>query len=120
MNFELDMIRCAWAILPAAVLWGASFPLALACAAGEGEDPARLTGEVYAANTAGAIVGALLFSLVLIPSVGTAESQQILVWVAAAGRGGRTGSVGLAGARAASRWPRVAPRRSWWHGRPAP
>jgi spermidine synthase len=85
MNFELDMIRCAWAILPAALLWGASFPLALACAAGKGEDPARLTGEVYAANTAGAIAGALLFSLVVIPAVGTAGSQQILIWVAAAG-----------------------------------
>ena len=85
MNFQLDVIRCAWAILPAALFWGASFPLALACAAGEGEDPARLTGEVYAANTAGAIVGALLFSLVLIPSAGTAGSQQILVWVAVGG-----------------------------------
>jgi spermidine synthase len=83
MNFELDMIRCAWAILPAALLWGASFPLALACSAGEGEDPGRLTGEVYAANTAGAIVGAPLFSLVMIPSLGTAGSQQILVWLAA-------------------------------------
>jgi spermidine synthase len=83
MNFEIDMLRCAFAIFPAALLWGASFPFALACAAGEGEDPARLTGEVYAANTAGAIAGALLFSLVLIPSAGTAGSQQILVWVAA-------------------------------------
>lgn len=85
MSFELDMIRCAFAILPAALLWGASFPLALACAAGEGEDPARLTGEVYAANSAGAIVGALLFSLVMIPWAGTAGSQQILIWVAALG-----------------------------------
>ena len=83
MNFEIDVIRCAFAILPAALLWGASFPLALACAAGKGEDPARLTGEVYAANTAGAIVGSLLFSLVLISSAGTAGSEQILVWLAA-------------------------------------
>ncbi len=85
MNFQLDVIRCAWAILPAALFWGASFPLALACAAREGEDPARLTGEVYAANTAGAIAGALLFSLVLIPWAGTAGAQQILVWAPAAG-----------------------------------
>jgi spermidine synthase len=83
MNFEIDVLRCAYAILPAALLWGASFPIALACAAGKGEDPARLTGEVYAANTAGAIVGALLFSLLLIPSAGTAGSQQVLIWVAA-------------------------------------
>ena len=27
--FKLDLIRCAWAILPAAIFWGASFPLAL-------------------------------------------------------------------------------------------
>lgn len=89
MNFELDLIRCAWAILPAALLWGASFPLALACAGErtprESGDPARLTGEVYAANTAGAIVGALLFSLVMIPALGTAGSQRVLIWVAAAG-----------------------------------
>ncbi len=83
-NFELDVIRCAFAILPAALLWGASFPLALQCAAAESEDPARLTGEVYAANTAGAIVGALLFSLALIPALGTAGAQQVLVWVGAA------------------------------------
>ncbi len=95
MNFEIDVIRCAFAILPAALLWGASFPLALACAAGEGEDSARLTGEVYAANTAGAIVGALLFSLVMIPSAGTAGSQQVLAWLAALG--GATALAPLAG-----------------------
>ncbi len=41
------------------LLWGASFPLALAAAATRGEDPARLVGGIYAANTGGAIVGAL-------------------------------------------------------------
>ena len=46
---------------------------------------ARLTGEVYAANTAGSIVGALAFSLLLIPWLGTKGSQQILIWLAAAG-----------------------------------
>jgi spermidine synthase len=78
-NFELDLARCVWAIFPATLLWGASFPLALAAAARPGEDPARLSGEVYAANTAGSIVGALAFSLVLIPAVGTAGSQQLLI-----------------------------------------
>jgi spermidine synthase len=43
-----------------------------------------LTGEVYAANTAGSIVGALAFSLVLIPVIGTQSSQQVLIWLAAA------------------------------------
>src|SRR5581483_2359824 len=31
-NFQLDLLRCAWAVFPAACLWGAGFPLALAAA----------------------------------------------------------------------------------------
>ena len=84
-NFDLDLTRTIRAIFPATLLWGASFPLALAAAAANREDPARLTGEVYAANTAGSIVGALAFSLVLIPAMGTQGSQQVLIWLAAAG-----------------------------------
>ena len=38
-NFELDLVRCLWAVLPAALLWGASFPLALAAVAARGQDP---------------------------------------------------------------------------------
>jgi spermidine synthase len=84
-NFELDLARCVWAIFPATLLWGASFPLALAAAAAPGEDPGRLSGEVYAVNTAGSIVGALAFTLIFIPGVGTAGSQQLLIAVASAG-----------------------------------
>src|SRR5207249_11140964 len=58
-NFQIDLVRCMWAILPATVLWGASFPLALAALASRGQDPGRLVGGVYAANTVGAIVGAI-------------------------------------------------------------
>ena len=28
-TFQIDIVRCLWALLPAALLWGASFPLAL-------------------------------------------------------------------------------------------
>ncbi len=84
-NFELDLVRTVWAIFPATLLWGASFPLALAAAARAGEDPGKLSGEVYAANTAGSIVGALVFSLVLIPVLGTRSSQQLLLVLAAVG-----------------------------------
>src|SRR5437867_3165026 len=35
-NFELDLVRTVWAIFPATLLWGASFPLALASAARAG------------------------------------------------------------------------------------
>jgi len=47
-------------------------------------DPARLVGSVYAANTVGAIFGALAFSMLLIGWVGTQRSQQILIVVAGA------------------------------------
>ena len=32
-TFQIDLVRCFWAMLPATLLWGASFPLALAAAA---------------------------------------------------------------------------------------
>ncbi|HEY1241434.1 MAG TPA: SAM-dependent methyltransferase [Bryobacteraceae bacterium] len=82
-NFELDLARCVWTVFPATLLWGASFPLALAAAAAPGEDPGRLSGEVYAVNTAGSIVGALAFTLLFIPQFGTAVSEQLLIGTAA-------------------------------------
>jgi len=78
-NFQLDVVRAVWALLPATLLWGASFPLALAAAASKEQDPAQLMAGVYAANTFGAIVGALGASLLLIAWVGSQRAQQILV-----------------------------------------
>ena len=80
---QLDLFRAMLALLPAACLWGASFPLALAAAA-RGRDPGRLVGGVYAANTAGAVLGALLFSLVGIPALGSQQAMRALVWISAA------------------------------------
>ncbi len=73
-NFELDIVRTCWAVLPATLLWGASFPLALTAP----------FPSVYAANTAGAILGALGVSLVLVPSIGTQGTQQILIAISIA------------------------------------
>ncbi len=81
----LDLIRGGAAMLPAAVLWGASFPLALAAAGLRERDPGRLVGGIYAANTLGAIAGALIFSLAAIPLMGTQRSEQVLTVVAGAG-----------------------------------
>lgn len=80
-NFQLDLVRVMWAIFAAACLWGASFPLALAAAASPGEDAGRMAGAVYAANTIGAIIGALAFSTVLVPEVGTYQSQRLLIGI---------------------------------------
>ena len=51
--------------------------------------PGETVGSVYAANTLGAIVGALGVSLVLIPWIGTQDSQRVLLWVSAGWRRAR-------------------------------
>jgi spermidine synthase len=78
-NFPLDLARAFWVILPAAILWGASFPLALAAVAEKGQDPGRLVGGVYAANTIGAIGGALGGSLLMVTMLGSQHAQQLLI-----------------------------------------
>jgi spermidine synthase len=82
-NFQLDFVRCLWAVLPPAILWGASFPLALASVATGGKDPGRLVGGVYAANTLGAIIGSVTASLLLVVWLGSQRAQQVLVIVSA-------------------------------------
>jgi spermidine synthase len=82
-NFQFDFFRAVLTALPAAALWGASFPLALAAVAAKGQDPGRLVGRVYAANTVGAIVGALLTSVVMIAWVGTQTTQRVMIGLAA-------------------------------------
>ena len=85
-DFQGDVLRAALAILPSAFLWGASFPLALAAAALglQGDDPARLVGKIYGANTIGAILGSIVFSLVLVPMAGSHSAQQVLILMSAA------------------------------------
>jgi spermidine synthase len=82
-QFQLDLVRALFAVLPGSVLWGMSFPLALASVARGHEDPAKLVGRVYAANTLGAIVGSLMASLVLVVLIGTQHAQQVLIVIAA-------------------------------------
>ena len=81
-DFQIDLLRCLWAVLPPTLLWGASFPLALAAAATRKQDPGKLVGGVYAANTVGAILGSILFSLVVIPHFGTQAAERWLIGLA--------------------------------------
>ncbi len=84
LMFALDLKRCLFAILPPALLWGASFPLACAAAIkSPDDDPGRVAGGIYAANTLGGIAGALLVSLVLIPWIGTQQSTRLILLLAA-------------------------------------
>jgi spermidine synthase len=81
-TIQLDVLRAISVILPGAMLWGASFPLALAAVADRQRDPARLVGAVYAANTVGAIVGAVVTSLVLVGTFGSQFAQRVLISLA--------------------------------------
>jgi len=82
--FTMDLVKTAFVVLPGAVLWGASFPLALAAIGSRGTDTGVVVGTTYAANTVGAIFGSLLASLILIPTIGTQRSHQVLLVFAAA------------------------------------
>lgn len=107
LDVHIDLYRAVLVILPGALLWGASFPLAVAAAVRSpspeppqepaarllpvhtpmdppvDDDSGAVVGGVYAANTFGAIAGALLTSLVLIPLVGTHGAQRVLIVAAA-------------------------------------
>ncbi|MEN6424305.1 MAG: fused MFS/spermidine synthase, partial [Phycisphaerales bacterium] len=85
LNFQIDLVRSAWVVLPGAILWGASFPLALAWATTWGRDPSRTVGQVYAADTVGAIIGSVAFSMVLIPRMGTQGSERVMIALTAVG-----------------------------------
>jgi spermidine synthase len=80
LNFQIDFIRAIWAVLPATILWGATFPLALS-ALGARRDSARRMATVYAANTLGAILGALSATILLVGWLGSQRLQQFLVLV---------------------------------------
>jgi spermidine synthase len=77
--FKIDLLRCGMSVFPAACLWGASFPLALAAVARPGLDGGRLVARIYASNTVGAIAGAVAFSLFFIPVLGTRQSQRLMI-----------------------------------------
>jgi len=77
----LHLLRAIEVMLPAAILWGMSFPFALAAV--EHEDPSRATGRVYAANTVGSIIGSLAISFWAIPKLGSHNSAQLLIAAAA-------------------------------------
>ena len=75
VHLPARLVRCLWAILPADAAVGREFPAGAGGGpgAGPGEDPGRVVGGIYAANTLGAIVGALAVSLVLMPWIGTQD-----------------------------------------------
>jgi spermidine synthase len=77
LAFAFDALRCAFAMLPATLLWGASFPLTVA--AGDDANFDRHVARINATNTIGALAGAIAFTLIGIPQFGSHGAQQLLV-----------------------------------------
>jgi spermidine synthase len=84
-TFRHDLDRTLWALLPSTVLWGASFPFALAAATDGKQDSGTLMARVYAANTIGAIGGALGAGLLLTARMGSQRIEQLLISLTMAG-----------------------------------
>ena len=120
-TFQLDMVRCLWVVLPAAILWGASFPLALAAVATTEVDAARLAGAVYAANTVGAIFGSLVTSFLVIPWIGSSHAEQVIIIASALSSllmlepalSARNSELGTQNAEPGTRNPKPATRAAW-------
>jgi spermidine synthase len=84
-NFQLDFVRALWSVLPAAICWGASFPLAIAALAQSETSSTRAVARIYAANTLGAIGGTLISSLILVQFIGTQKTQWLFMFLALLG-----------------------------------
>ena len=63
-------VRAGLVLLPSTILLGTMFPLVARAVCGDLRDVGRHLGSAYAANTAGAILGALGTAFVLIPALG--------------------------------------------------
>lgn len=83
--FQLDFVRALWSVLPAAICWGASFPLAIAALAQTEASSTRAVARIYAANTLGAICGTLVSSLILVQFIGTQKTQWLFMILALLG-----------------------------------
>jgi len=57
-------------IVPSTIFIGATYPLAVRIATVRADDTARIAGRIYAWNTTGAIVGALMTGFFILPALG--------------------------------------------------
>jgi spermidine synthase len=71
-------------LLPAAVLFGATFPVVVKLAPAAGRGTGSRIGRVYVLNTVGAILGSFLAGFVLLPSIGMERTLVLVIVVAAA------------------------------------
>jgi spermidine synthase len=77
-DLRLMAVLCILTVLPAALLMGATFPVAARLWAAGAGGLGRKLGGVYAGNVAGAIVGSLAGGFLLIPVLGAHHSLLLL------------------------------------------
>jgi spermidine synthase len=70
-------------MLPGAILWGMSFPLALAAVAARGQDPAALSAASTPPTRSAPSSGRWSTGLILVAWLGSPMTQQILIGIAA-------------------------------------
>ncbi|HQZ37496.1 MAG TPA: fused MFS/spermidine synthase [Vicinamibacterales bacterium] len=75
----LRLASCLAMVFVPAMALGATFPMAIRWFASESERPAMLSGALYALNTAGAAVGAVLAGFALVPAIGISGSTMVAV-----------------------------------------
>ncbi|HEX6851958.1 MAG TPA: fused MFS/spermidine synthase [Candidatus Polarisedimenticolaceae bacterium] len=74
-------LRAVPIVVPPTILSGMALPLAARVFATSGERVGREVGAVYAANTVGAIAGALVAGLVLLPALGAPRALAVLAGI---------------------------------------
>ena len=77
-------LRAALVVLPPTILSGMALPLAARCVSRGVTDVGSDVGRVYSVNTTGAIAGALLTGLVLLPTIGAPAALAVLACFQAA------------------------------------
>jgi spermidine synthase len=95
----------AWVILPPTLCFGAALPLAVRAARSNRTRNAKSVGAVYVANTMGALLGAAMTGLVLMPWLGQGRAALtltftpvlagLLLWIARASSNARRALVGV-------------------------
>lgn len=118
-TWAVSTLLAGLVMTPPAVLMGAAFPLAVRAAVGGADDAAPAAARVYAANTAGGVLGAALAGFVLLPTLQVTGTVLLAAgcdalagasaWLGQRERGGRQGVAALvlaaAGAVVAVVWP---------------
>jgi spermidine synthase len=77
-DLRLMAMLCVLTVLPAAMLMGATFPVAARLWAAGSDGLGRKLGGVYAGNVAGAIFGSLAAGFILVPLLGAHHSLLLL------------------------------------------